>query len=82
MVLVGIGIKGKKRIVVILIVTHYMKMRKGLKGMKSGNEGGKASLTPLWRFVTKLEGGKGVEPLNFYVIMIVIKENLIPVHIC
>jgi hypothetical protein len=45
------------------------------------NEGGKASLTTLWKCVTKLEGGEVVEPLNFYVLMIVIKENLIPVHI-
>ena len=44
------------------------------------DEGGKTSLTPLWKFVTKLEGGKGLEPLNFYVSMIVVKENPIPVH--
>jgi hypothetical protein len=28
----GMGMRGKKRIVVILIVTHYMKMRKVWKG--------------------------------------------------
>lgn len=44
------------------------------------DEGGKTSLTPLWKFVTKHEGGKGVEPLNFYVSMIVIKDSLILVH--
>jgi hypothetical protein len=54
----------------------------GFEGDEEGNEGDKASLTPLWSFVTKLDGGaKVLEPLNFYVIMIVIKENLIPVHI-
>jgi hypothetical protein len=31
----------------------------GFEEDKEGNEGGKASLTPLWRFVTKLEGGRG-----------------------
>jgi hypothetical protein len=34
-------------------------------GNEKGNEGGKASLTPLWRFVTKLEGGKGGGTTNF-----------------
>jgi hypothetical protein len=46
-----------------------------------GDESGKTSFTLLWRCVTKLEGGKGVEPLNFYVSMVAIKENLISVHI-
>jgi hypothetical protein len=45
---------------------------------EEGNEGGQASSTPLWRFVTKLEGGKVVEPLNLDVIMIVIKKKLKP----
>jgi hypothetical protein len=31
----------------------------GVSGWEMINEGGKASLTPLCRFVTKLEGGKG-----------------------
>jgi hypothetical protein len=31
----------------------------GFEEDEEGNEGGKASLTPLWRFVTKLEGGRG-----------------------
>jgi hypothetical protein len=29
------------------------------------NEGGKASLTPLWKFVTKLEGGRGGGTIKF-----------------
>ena len=37
----------------------------GFEGDESDNEGGKTSFTPLWKFVTKLEGGKGVEPLKF-----------------
>jgi hypothetical protein len=31
----------------------------GFEEDEEDNEGGKASLTPLWRFVTKLEGGEG-----------------------
>lgn len=45
------------------------------------NASNKTSLTPSWKYVTKLEGRKGVEPQNFYASMIVIKENLILVHI-
>ena len=45
------------------------------------NESNKTSLAPLCKYVTKLEGGKGLEPQNFYASMIAIKENLILVHI-
>jgi hypothetical protein len=41
---------------------HNMKMVKGLKRIKRvkrENEGAKASSTPLWRFVTKVEGRGG-----------------------
>jgi hypothetical protein len=57
------------------------KDEESLEEDERGKEGGKTSFTPLWRFVTKLDRGKGVEPLNFYVSMIVIKEKFIPVHI-
>jgi hypothetical protein len=32
---------------------------------EEGKEGGKASLTPLWKFVTKLEGGRGGGTIKF-----------------
>ena len=36
---------------------------------------------PCGNLLQNLRGGKVVEPLNFYACMIVIKENLILVHI-
>jgi len=42
---------------------------------------GKATLTPLWNYVTKLEGGKGGESYNFCALMVVVEENHLVVHI-
>jgi hypothetical protein len=53
----------------------------GFEKDEESNEGGKASLTPLWKFVQNLMWGEEVEPPNFYVLMIVMKENIMPVHI-
>jgi hypothetical protein len=49
----------------------------GGEGDDNEVDSGKASLTPLWRYVTKLEV---VEPLSFYAHMVVVHENLIAVH--
>jgi hypothetical protein len=49
---------------------------------ESDNEGrSKTCSTPLWKYATKLEGAEGWEPLNLYVAMVVIRENLTLVHI-
>jgi hypothetical protein len=48
---------------------------------EEGNEGAKASSTPLWRFVTKVEEGRGGGTTNFFCPHDCHDGKLLPVHI-